>query len=223
MDYLNAPDVVDRLKTLFLCSSDRELSNLIGRPPTTVSAWRKKNTIPLDLVMDVSSKKQVSLDWLLTGNGSMYRDDDASAAVNDDLVSIDHYPIEASAGFGCYPDDHVLADNKRWFSQKWLSNKGLYSKDLSLIRVHGDSMVPMLQDKDLIMLDTSKTIPTAAMPFVVRVGDVLYVKLLALLSQKTLRLMSANKFYESIEIDLSDPASGFAVIGAVVWHAHSYI
>ena len=203
--------------------SRKSMADKLGIKPTKIqdieTGRQKANGDFLKVIVD---NFLISSDWLLTGEGSMYRDD-ASAAVNDDLVSIDHYPIEASAGFGCYPDDHVLADNKRWFSHKWLSNKGLYSKDLSLIRVHGDSMVPMLQDKDLIMLDTSKTIPTAAMPFVVRVGDVLYVKLLALLSQKTLRLMSANKFYSDIEIDLNDPASGFAVIGAVVWHAHSYV
>ena len=214
--------IMDRAKVLLNASSDSYLAETLG---FTRQAWnnrKHKQSIPYQEIVNLASKHNIDINWLITGEGSMYRDD-ASAAVNDDLVSIDHYPIEASAGFGCYPADHVLADNKRWFSQKWLTNKGLYSKDLSLIRVHGDSMVPMLQDKDLIMFDTSKTIPTAAMPFVVRVGDVLYVKLLALLSQKTLRLMSANKFYSDIEIDLSDPASGFAVIGAVVWHAHSYI
>ena len=199
-----------------------EFARISSIKPQSLQAIKGGALPRADTLKFISDALGISADWLLTSEGSMYRDA-ASAAVNDDLVSIDHYAIEASAGFGCYPADHVLADNKRWFSQKWLTNKGLYAKDLSLIRVFGDSMEPLLRDKDLIMFDTTKTIPTAAMPFVVRVGDVLYVKLLALLSQKTLRLMSANKFYESIEIDLSDPASGFAVIGAVVWHAHSYI
>ncbi len=159
-----------------------KLSRMSVTPPQSLQKIKNGALPRIDTLQRISNALNISMDQLCADDEEIYRAA-ASAVADDDLVGIDHYPIAASAGFGAYPADHALADNKHWFSKKWISNKGLYAKDLSLIRVYGDSMEPLLRDKDLIMLDTSKTIPTAAMPFVVRVGDVLYVKLLSLLTK----------------------------------------
>ena len=219
-------DIILRMKTALSLKSDRQLAHFLEIAPQSVSTWRSRNTTPYALCDQVSQKVGVSIDWLLTGEGSMYRHQANAQADTDhadsDLVYIKEYDLQLAAGVGSYPKDHVLAINSRAFGKRWLVSKGLQADNLSLVRVHGESMEPLLKDKDMVLIDQDRTSPSDAMPFAVRLEDALYVKMVQR-HGGVLRLLSLNKLYDPVEVDLSRAGESCSIMGAVVWHAHSWV
>lgn len=198
---------------------------LIGVKQKTVSNWESGRNEPnIPTLEYISNKWAISLDWLLTGEGEMLKSaPKALVAQDDELTHIPEYDVCLSAGFGAYPQDHALAIGHRPFSTLWLNKKGLKAKDLQLVRVAGDSMEPLLKDKDMVMIDSSRTKPSEAMPFAVRLEDDLLVKTIQRQGDGNIALVSRNKAYDNIIINQHNPPQDFQVIGAVVWHAHSWI
>jgi len=220
---MNFNDRVKSIRVLKSLTQD-QFSALLGVKQKTVSNWESGRNEPnITTLHEISNKWAVNLHWLLTGEGEMLKGEGSSALSNEDLLYIPEYNVELSAGFGVYPEDHALSVGNRPFAASWLKKKGLHAKDLKLVRVAGDSMEPLLKDKDIIMLDTSKTKPNQAMPFAVRLDDELLVKSIQHLGDGNLALVSRNKAYNDILINQSSPPEDFQVIGAVVWHAHSWI
>jgi phage repressor protein C with HTH and peptisase S24 domain len=98
------------------------------------------------------------------------------------------------------------------FSGRWLRQQGLEPGMLSVIEVEGDSMDPTLRDGDEILVDRSAR-PMRSGLHVIRLDDVLLVKRLEPGPAGTLRIISDNPAYPSMERARTD----VAVIGRVVW------
>ena len=56
-----------------------------------------------------------------------------------------------------------------------------------------------------------------------RLDNQLYIKLCQHDGWNGLLMTSANRLYEPIRIDQAKPPADFEIIGAVVWHAHSWL
>lgn len=67
---LNCSLIVDRMKSSVGISSDSDLSRLLEITPQAISNFKKKNEIPSDLVIQFADKFELSLDWLISGEGS---------------------------------------------------------------------------------------------------------------------------------------------------------
>lgn len=65
--------VLERLMTVFSVDSDSELARKLGVNRQTLGSWRSRKSIPYALCVNVSESEGVSLDWLLTGEGTMLR------------------------------------------------------------------------------------------------------------------------------------------------------
>ncbi|WP_082061056.1 helix-turn-helix domain-containing protein [Pseudomonas sp. MRSN 12121] len=65
--------VLERLMTVFAVESDSELARKLDVNRQTLGSWRSRRSIPYALCVSVSEAEGVSLDWLLTGEGSMLR------------------------------------------------------------------------------------------------------------------------------------------------------
>jgi len=98
------------------------------------------------------------------------------------------------------------------FSRRWLEEQGLSRADLSAIRVEGDSMEPLLNDGDEILIDRA---PRAFRDgiHVVRLGDTLMVKRVASAGPGRVALLSQNFAYPPVEV----AAEEIEIIGRVVW------
>lgn len=68
---LGASAVFDRIKEALGCDSDAELAWIFGTSPQNVSHKRKRNSVPYREAIFVSLWAKVSLDYLLTGRGSI--------------------------------------------------------------------------------------------------------------------------------------------------------
>lgn len=122
--------------------------------------------------------------------------------------------VGASAGPGAYNDAEALG-GQIGFDEKWLRKMGVDPKQLSLIRVEGDSMLPTLADGDDIMVDRAAA--TAALRdgiHVIRMDDVLMVKRLARGLVGRLSVLSDNPAYPDwADVD----GAAVSIIGRVVW------
>jgi len=126
-------------------------------------------------------------------------------------VEVPRLDLGAAAGAGRVPGAEAAFDTFR-FSRRWLEEQGLARAELSAIRVEGDSMEPLLNDGDEILVDR------APRPFrdgihVVRLGDTLMVKRVASVGPGRVALLSQNFAYPPVEV----AAEEVAIIGRVVW------
>lgn len=121
-----------------------------------------------------------------------------------------------SAGHGAVNGDE--RPEALLFSKSFLRTLGAAARDLFLVRVKGDSMLPTLQAGWTVMLDTSRTTVSSGI-YVIRLGDEEMCKRLEARPGGIIRVISDNKVYDEYEIDTASAGSDFAVLGKVVWFA----
>ena len=128
-----------------------------------------------------------------------------------DFVDVPRLPIGASAGSGAIPDGEAAFAAFK-FSRRWLLEQGLEAAQLSTIKVEGDSMEPLLNDGDEILVDRSNR-PFRDGIHVVRLGDTLMVKRVASAGAGRFSLLSQNLAYPPVIVE----ADELEIIGRVVW------
>ncbi|CAB3795559.1 S24 family peptidase [Pararobbsia alpina] len=136
----------------------------------------------------------------------------------DEFVFIPRYDVKASAGSGHWHDNGAEAKFTVAFRRHWVENY-LHAKEesLSVVRVHGDSMSPTLQDGDNILINHTLNAPQDGI-YVIRMDGQILVKQTQIIAGKKLRVVSANQLYETFTIDLNaDNQTDFEIIGRVVW------
>jgi len=128
-----------------------------------------------------------------------------------DYVDVPRLAIGASAGPGALPDGESAFDAFK-FSRRWLNEQGLERANLSVITVEGDSMEPLLNNGDEILVDRSQR-PFRDGVHVVRLGDSLMVKRVASAGAGRFSLLSQNLAYPPVHVDVQE----IEIIGRVVW------
>ncbi len=126
-------------------------------------------------------------------------------------VDVPRLDLGASAGPGAIAGAEGAFDTFR-FSRRWLAEQGLERAQLSAIKVEGDSMEPLLNDGDEILVDRSPRSFRDGI-HVVRLGDTLMVKRVANAGSGRLALLSQNMAYPPVEVSADETA----IIGRVVW------
>ena len=198
-----------------------KLAKASGIRASTLQGVKEGGGMHSDKLLQLSVKTEVMVDWLLTGEGPMYRKE--GTGEEEDLVYITHYNVDFAAGWGQSLDDIDYITKQRAFSKKWIKRNGLEKDKLAIVRVVGDSMQPLLRDKDVVMLNLAQKKPVTTMPLAFRMEQMLYIKMCQRDGQGKLQMISINKDYPPILIDEADPPADFEIIGPVVWHAHSWI
>jgi phage repressor protein C with HTH and peptisase S24 domain len=134
-----------------------------------------------------------------------------AARLREEWIEVPRLAIGAAAGAGAMASDEAPFDSFR-FSPRWLRDAGLTLDQLSTIRVTGDSMEPLLNDGDEILVDRAQRSLRDGI-HVVRLGDVLLVKRLAPAGRGRATLISANRAYPPVEVSLEE----LEIVGRVVW------
>lgn len=102
---------------------------------------------------------------------------------------------------------------------QWLAKLGRRQTDaLRMISISGDSMVPLLEHDDTVMLDCSQTRPSPPGIFILDDGFGLVAKRIEIIPSTTpqmLRILSENSAYSSYQRRIDE----VHIIGRVVWFA----
>lgn len=189
------------------------LSDLLGRNPSYLQQFIRKGS-PRRLEEDDRRRLArffgVAEDELREPQENSYAST-PKARERGDWVDVARLGLGASAGPGAVAGAEGAFDTFR-FSRRWLTEQGLDGAQLSAITVAGDSMEPVLNDGDEILVDCAPR-PFRDGIYVVRLGDTLVVKRVAQAGAGRLVLLSQNLAYPPIEVT----AAGVEIIGRVVW------
>ena len=213
------------------------ISKAIGMSqPGFSRIWYEGGLPNAETLIKIRESTGCDLNWLLTGKGSPYIDNDQAAEVRthsdgtatdtlgnpvnlDEFVFIPRYDVYAAAGHG-YPaeDDKPLFCMA--FRRYWIENYVTRQLDkLSVIAVKGDSMEGVLNHGDNILVNHAETTPRDGL-YVIRIDNDLFVKQIQKLPGKLL-VKSSNPAYEPFEIDLNDDSQNVAIIGRVEWYGRT--
>lgn len=151
MKTFSSQEVILRLKKALNISTDIELANYLGISKSTLSNWKARNTLDLPLLFSLC--EQISIDWLLTGKGEMLKNSTPKSPEvlikkvdSNSKEDIPLIPLDAVAGFPATDSSFAYMENCERYIIPEFQDKGA---DF-IIRVSGDSMIPLYYSGDLI-------------------------------------------------------------------------
>lgn len=65
---IDANGIIERFKKVLKCSTDTALAEAILTPQPTISSWKRRNSVPLEAIINVSLRTGSSLDFLIFGD-----------------------------------------------------------------------------------------------------------------------------------------------------------
>lgn len=220
-------DVLDRLKEAAGVSSDQDLAVKLNLSKQSIADARTRKTVPPAWIPRTAQLFGVSTDWLFFGKGPMHGGASAqpaphaeSTASLDDLVMIPMVEAVLSAGSGSLETSAQIS-REYAFRRDFIRRKG-NPAHMVLMRVAGDSMQPEIMDKDVVLLDQSRTRPLPGPIFAVSIEDAIYLKRVDMLPGQ-LVLKSVNPAYAPIHIEMGEQTDEqVKVIGQVLWVGREY-
>ncbi len=185
---------------------------------------RGESEPPVGVVMRLAKAKDINLEWLLYGKGSMHAPEiKPISADQDGFVYLPlHENVSISAGNGCIVWDESsitsLAFRETFIRSELRANPA----NLRLARTNGDSMERLLYSGDVIMVDTSITTLLREGLYVFRLDGSISVKWLYSLPGGVIRVVSENaEKYPPYDITPAQmETSNFHIIGFVRWWSH---
>lgn len=157
MQIMDKTKMLEGLIRHYTKGNKAQFAKLLGVSAQTISAWIARNTFDAELIY--AKCRYVDSSWLLTGEGAMLQEtENNNAPTPKHTVEIAHQvphgssegipliPLDAVAGFPAESGGGVrLEDCERYVIPEF-ENKGANF----LIRVSGDSMVPLYYSGDLL-------------------------------------------------------------------------
>ena len=189
-----------------------EFGRMTGKKPSHITDICKGRTsLTMPYLVTLKEKFKISLNWLLVNDGTML-----SESVDDEFIYVPLYDVQASAGYGAVIHSEQIVDHLA-FKRQWLNQDlGVVATDLALITVKGDSMVPTLNEGDLILIDLSLNQVTQEGVYLIQFEGTLMAKRLQKDYEQNLHVISDNKLYKEFVIPASQ-MEHLQIIGKTMW------
>ncbi len=209
-------DIASRIKELINISGQtaNAFAKEVGISEPLLRKYLNGATPGVDKVVSIAQKSKVSVEWLATGDGSMYKEE-VNSVVSDDFITVPIYEAKLSAGYGAFNENSNIID-KLTLPKKVLPQQfaDLNHNRFGLLEVSGDSMEPTIYDGDLVLIDFhDNKLQSGLTAFVF--GDTAYVKRLAPFFNGV-EIMSDNSMYKPQQLSGKE-IEQFKIIGKVVW------
>ncbi|WP_282093075.1 S24 family peptidase [Epibacterium ulvae] len=177
----------------------------------TVQRWENGSSAPkFEDVVALAGLANVSLDWIATGGGVEH------SKQQDRLIEIPRYDVKVSAGNGAFTDAQNIIGQIPFLPDFFTKNLQRAPENMIIVDAKGDSMSPTMEERDLLMIDTSTADdPLFGGVYAFSFEDALFVKRLQKMPNGILAT-SDNKEYERFTIPAADLGK-FNLIGRVVW------
>lgn len=185
-----------------------------GVVPEQLAKYLKGRVKPsFEAIRRLADAKNISLDWLDSGKGPMFRPDGDLPA---DWVLVPVFQVEASSGHGAYP----TADEEREplaFPQALLRRLAAQSPDrLVVVFNRGESNEPDIYDGDAMLVDRGIERLLDDAFYVFQFDGALMVKLIERMLDGRVALKARNPAYRE-EVLAKDEAARLTIFGRVVW------
>ncbi|MBU3014766.1 helix-turn-helix domain containing protein [Poseidonibacter lekithochrous] len=90
----NIDDILSRLYDKLGFFKDKEFCEKYELKQNTVSTWKKRNSIPYDLIADISQNENISLDYILNGKEEISLDIDYKKELIKNLEELNNTQIK---------------------------------------------------------------------------------------------------------------------------------
>jgi phage repressor protein C with HTH and peptisase S24 domain len=194
-----------------------ELARAVGVSDNAVYKWLSGRGQPtVSNVVGLARVAHVSVEWLATGYESGSAKESGGRATNpDDYVFVPRYDVRITSGRGNSIRSEQVVDYLA-FKTEWVRRRlNTDPRNLLLIEAMGDSMIPTLEDSDLLLVDLGEPRFKHDGVYVIRRNNDLAVKRLQRRPDGKLLIMSDNPAYTPIVVS----AEGVRIIGRVIWAA----
>jgi len=81
-------DILERLKELEDFRFDAQVCELLGSTKTQLNNWKTRNTIPYEKLFTYCESREVSMNWLLSGEGPVHLMDKEMESLRDENQSL---------------------------------------------------------------------------------------------------------------------------------------
>lgn len=194
-------DIDSQMRELFKLtgtSKTADLSNALGISTSTIANWKHRNKIPEHILLKAQQLSQ------------------KSSSIPSGFIELPFYQVEVSAGNGALVACEERSEDVL-FSQRFVTDTlGVNANNIFLMPVRGDSMVPTLKNKSLIIVNRVDSIIEDGV-YVFRFDGQLRVKRLQF-SKSGITVVSDNPAYAQWELSKAELATeDFEIIGEVIW------
>lgn len=198
-------------KVVEMAGGRTKVSKSLDVDTKTVQRWESGSSAPkFSDVVALAKLAKVSLDWIASGGET------EPAKQNGELIEIPRYDVKVSAGNGAFTDAQNIIGQIPFRPDFFTKNLHRSPEDMIIVDAKGDSMSPTMEERDLLMIDTSTADePLFGGVYAFSFEDALFVKRLQKLPGSILAT-SDNRDYERFEIPAAD-LDKFNLIGRVVW------
>ncbi|QEQ96258.1 XRE family transcriptional regulator [Neptunomonas concharum] len=147
--------------------SQQEVADGIGVAQNAIAKIESGETKQPRKIEDIAAFLGVTSQWLLFGNGPNHLSTSTELSA-DNIVTVDSgqfvsvpvYESHLAAGTGAYTDNDVVITYKPVLKET-LDRFHIPHNAATIATVSGDSMESTLQDKDVILINSSASIPTS--------------------------------------------------------------
>lgn len=126
--------------------------------------------VKADTLLSLAKAFGCSLDALRSG-----WDGSSTLEPPQNFANIPILNVELAAGLGSYSDFEQVTDRMP-ISRDWIFENQLPEPDLVVVKVSGDSMLPRLQDGDMLLVNTADKQPVSGKVYAIAVDTELRVK-----------------------------------------------
>ena len=140
------------------------------------------------------------------------------AADGREFVLLPKYDVAVSAGNGTVVRSEQVVDYLAFSSEWFHKNVGIAPASAALIEVRGDSMTPMLQDGELVIVDTSCDTFKDDAIYVLQYSGALRIKRVRRRLDGKIEVKSANEAYGEELLSEQEAESGnITIVGRARW------
>lgn len=180
---------------------------------------RGKSQVPnLEKLTRIAAVVKVDLEWLLSGKGRVDGDDPITEDYHNDFVAIQYAYARPSMGGGAIAEDEERIGRDFHFRRAWIRDRLKAAPSLlRVMTVQGDSMIPTLQDGDVVLVDLTQRSPIPPGVFVLHDGMGLVAKRLEhvpMSDPPCVRIISDNPQYSPYDCT----ADEVNIVGRVRWY-----
>lgn len=199
-----------RLSAATTITSQANLAKSLRISRSAITQAKKKDSIPLKWITELSRIYNVNPDWLETGtHPKILKQND----YNEMFLQVPKVKARLSAGGGSFEKEPEIEEFYS-FRKDWLNRKG-QAKDMVLMDIIGNSMEPELKERDTVLIDQSQNAILAGAIYAVGLADTIVVKRLEK-RPKELVLFSENSRYPTMTFE-GEEMNSVGIIGKVIW------
>jgi hypothetical protein len=195
---ISIQDIIDRMKIVVGVSMDKGLAEFFEGAPSSISAWKRRDTIPLVECLVLVERFGVTLDWLILGRGPRLASEVVGAVASgaESEAPIEPDTSACPVALRAYDlKNWEELDVDSWWSVplNWLEREGLNVHETFMVRAWGDTMGGTIKNGQMVLVDRRPTDVDGV--YLVEVGGMTRFKRIQHMVDGSVQLSSDNPMY----------------------------